>query len=75
VFDLVRALIDAWVIATMLAATGWIVTDFDVRASREWAAALIMVPAMAWSLVLASLDLWRVAGHWPGAAWALMAGF
>lgn len=73
-FSFVVLVLDAWVIGTMVAASWWIVTDFDVRSSREWASALIMFPAMIWSLALAAIDLWSRAGGWPEAAWRWMAG-
>jgi len=72
--EMVRVLADAWLIVLALAACGFVASDFDRTRRADWFALILMLPAIVWGLLLAAVDLWGVAGRWPGTLWAMIAG-
>jgi hypothetical protein len=57
VSDVVMLVLNLWLIVIVLGALIFIVRDFDRTRREEWVMAAAVLPAMAWAVALAILNL------------------
>lgn len=76
-FEVLRLVLDLWVIAGLLAVVWFLHREFDRRNSTDWFGAAMSAPVIGWSFWLAACDLKAAFAVTllPGVAWLRMAAF